>query len=163
LGEDHNVVKPAGNADTVAPVAPVVEKTIGVIDVDTHGVWLFVLGAELNDMVADGFTVIIPIDVIAPQPPEVVTEYAKVPETVGVPLIVALGEVQLVVKPAGKPAIVTPVAPVVEYVILSMAEFTQTVWLFVLAAELSVSVLAAVTVIEPVAVSTPQPPAVVTV
>jgi hypothetical protein len=68
-----------------------------------------------------------------------------------------------VVKPAGKPVIVTPVAPVVEYAILSIAAFTQTVCADVVAAELSVSVLEDVTVIDPVADTVPQPPTVVTV
>jgi hypothetical protein len=44
-----------------------------------------------------------------------------------------------------------------------MAEFSQTVWLFVVAAELSVSVLAAATAIDPVADTVPQPPTVVAV
>jgi hypothetical protein len=74
-----------------------------------------------------------------------------------------VGEVQEVVIPAGRPAIVTPVAPVVEYAILVIAEFTHTVCVVVVPAEVSVSVLLAVTVIEPVAVAAPQPPKVVIV
>jgi hypothetical protein len=69
-----------------------------------------------------------------------------------------LGDVQEVVIPAGKPAIVTPVAPVVEYAILVIAEFTHTVCVVVVPAEVSVNVLLAVTVILPVAVAVPQPP-----
>jgi len=60
--------------------------------------------------------------------------------------------------PAGKPEIVTPVAPVVEYVILVIAEFTHTVCVAVVAAEVNEIVLLAVTVILPVAVAVPQPP-----
>jgi hypothetical protein len=77
--------------------------------------------------------------------------------------MVALGEVQLVAMPAGSPAIVTPVAPVVEYAILAIAEFTHTVCVVVVPAEVNVIVLLAVTVILPVAVAVPQPPVVVIV
>jgi len=77
---------------------------------------------------------------------------------VGEPLIVAFGDIQEVVTPAGKPEIVTPVAPVVEYVILAIAEFTHTVCVAVVPAEVSVMELPAVTVILPVAVAVPQPP-----
>jgi hypothetical protein len=60
---------------------------------------------------------------------------------------VAVGDVQLVVKPAGNPVMLAPVAPVVEYAILVIAEFTHTVCVAVVAAELSVSVLLAKMVI----------------
>jgi hypothetical protein len=60
--------------------------------------------------------------------------------------------------PAGKPAIVTPVAPVVEYVILVIAVLTHTVCVVVVPADVNESVLAALTVILPVAVAVPQPP-----
>ena len=45
------------------------------------------------------------------------------------------------VTPAGKPENVTPVAPVVLYVIGVMGVFTQTVWLSVPGAEVSVMVM----------------------
>ena len=68
------------------------------------------------------------------------------------------------VTPAGKPENVTPVAPVVLYVIGVMGVFTQTVWLSVPGAEVSVMVvLLGCTMMVPVAVTFPQPPVRVTV
>ena len=69
------------------------------------------------------------------------------------------------VTPAGKPENVAPVAPVVLYVIGVIAVSTQTVWLFVPGAEVSVMVvLLGRTMMVPVAVVTPpQPPVKVTV
>ena len=48
---------------------------------------------------------------------------------------------KVLVTPAGKSANVAPVAPVVLYVIGVIAVFTQTVWLFVPGAEVSVMVV----------------------
>jgi len=67
------------------------------------------------------------------------------------------------VTPAGKSANVAPVAPVVLYVIGVIAVFTQTVWLSVPGAEVSVMVLLGCTMMVPVAVTFPQPPVRVTV
>ena len=68
------------------------------------------------------------------------------------------------VTPAGKPENVAPVAPVVLYVIGVIAVFTQTVWLFVPGAEVSVMVvLLGCTMMVPMAVTFPQPPVRVTV
>ena len=67
------------------------------------------------------------------------------------------------VTPAGKPENVAPVAPVVLYVIGVIAVFTQTVWLSVPGAEVSVRVLLGCTMMVPVAVTFPQPPVRVTV
>jgi hypothetical protein len=68
------------------------------------------------------------------------------------------------VTPAGKPENVAPVAPVVLYVIGVIAVFTQTVWLFVPGAEVSVMVLLlGCTMMVPMAVTFPQPPVGVTV
>jgi len=67
------------------------------------------------------------------------------------------------VTPAGKPENVAPVAPVVLYVIGVIAVFTQTVWLSVPGAEVSVMVLLGRTMMVPVAVTFPQPPVKVTV
>ncbi len=67
------------------------------------------------------------------------------------------------VTPAGKPENVAPVAPVVLYLIGVIAVFTQTVWLFVPGAEVSVMVLLGRTMMVPVAVTFPQPPVKVTV
>ena len=85
------------------------------------------------------------------------------PDAVGVPLIVTTFAAQLPVTPAGNPLKVAPVAPVVEYVILVMAEVRQIVCAFVPAADVSVIVLFGVTVIVPVVVMLPQPPVRVTV
>ena len=62
------------------------------------------------------------------------------------------------VTPAGKPAKVAPVAPVVARVILVMALLIQTVWLVPAA-----MVFNGVTVMVPVVVAGGQPPVVVTV
>ena len=69
---------------------------------------------------------------------------------------------QLPVTPAGSPLKVAPVAPVVEYVILVMAVLIHTDWVLVPGADESVTVLLAVTVIVPLAV-TGHPPVSVTV
>jgi len=67
------------------------------------------------------------------------------------------------VTPGGKSENVAPVAPVVLYVIGVIAVFTQTVWLSVPGAEVSVMVLLGRTMMVPVAVTFPQPPVRVTV
>jgi len=67
------------------------------------------------------------------------------------------------VTPAGKPENVAPVAPVVLYVIGVIAVFTQTVWLSVPGAEVSVMVVLGRTMMVPLAVTFPQPPVRVTV
>jgi len=67
------------------------------------------------------------------------------------------------VTPGGKSENVAPVAPVVLYVIGVIAVFTQTVWLSVPGAEVSVMVLLGRTMMVPVAVTFPQPPVKVTV
>ena len=65
---------------------------------------------------------------------------------------------QLPLTPAGKPAKFAPVAPVVVYVIFVIAVLIHNVWLSVPTAELSTIVLAGLTVIVPVLVTTLQPP-----
>ena len=63
----------------------------------------------------------------------------KVPATVGVPEMVMLPlEKKVPLTPVGKPENVAPVAPVVLYVIGVIGVFTQTVWLSVPGAEVSV-------------------------
>ena len=87
----------------------------------------------------------------------------KVSVTVGVPEMVMLPPEKVPVTPGGKPENVAPVAPVVLYVIGVIAVFTQTVWLLVPGAEVSVMVLLGRTMMVPVAVTFPQPPVRVTV
>ena len=87
----------------------------------------------------------------------------KVPDAVGVPLIVTTFAAHTPVTPAGRPVTVAPVAPVVAYVILVIAVLIHFVCALVPAADVSVTVLFGVTVIEPVAVIAPQPPVQVTV
>jgi hypothetical protein len=70
---------------------------------------------------------------------------------------------QLPVTPVGRPVTVAPVAPVVLYVMLVIGVFIHTVCVVVAGADVLVTVLLAVTVIDPVAVTTPQPPVSVTV
>ena len=88
----------------------------------------------------------------------------KVPDAVGEPLIVTTLADQAPVTPAGSPVTVAPVAPVVEYVILVIAVLIHNVCAMVPAADVSVTVLFGVTVIEPVTVCPEQvPPVNVTV
>lgn len=80
----------------------------------------------------------------------------NVPATDGVPLIVMVPLFQVAVTPVGNPAgVPIPVDPVVIMVILGVRdELIQRVGL----AEGGATVLAAVTVIVPVALTVPQPP-----
>jgi len=90
----------------------------------------------------------------------------KVPVTVGLPEMVILPPEKVPVTPVGKPENVAPVAPVVLYVIGVIGVSTQTVWLSVPGAEVSVMVLLVLlscTMMVPVAVTFPQPPVKVTV
>jgi len=87
----------------------------------------------------------------------------KVPVAVGVPEMVMLPPEKVPLTPAGKPENVASVAPVVLYVIGVIAVFTQTVWLSIPGAEVSVMVLLGCTMMVPVAVTFPQPPIKVTV
>jgi len=75
--------------------------------------------------------------------------------------MVTLPPEKVPVTPAGKSENVAPVAPVVLYVIGVIAVFTQTVWLSVPGAE--VSVMLGCTMMVPLAVTFPQPPVKVTV
>ena len=77
--------------------------------------------------------------------------------------MVMLPSEKVPVTPAGKSENVASVAPVVLYVIGVIAVFTQTVWLSVPGAEVSVMVVLGRTMMEPVAVTFPQPPLRVTV
>jgi len=87
----------------------------------------------------------------------------KVPVAVGVPEMVMVPPEKVPVTPAGKPENVAPVAPVVLYLIGVIGVFTQTVWLSVPGAEVSVIAVLGRTMMVPVAVTFPQPPVRVTV
>jgi len=79
----------------------------------------------------------------------------KIPDAVGVPLIVIVLVAQTAVTPAGKPvAVPIPVAPVVVCVILVSAVLIHNVGVL----DAVPAVFAAVTVIVPVAFTVPQPP-----
>ncbi len=79
----------------------------------------------------------------------------KVPEAVGVPLIVTVFEAQDAVTPAGRPvAVPMPVAPVVVCVMAVKAVLMHRVGV----AEAVPAVLSGVTVMVPVAFTLPQPP-----
>ena len=79
----------------------------------------------------------------------------KVPDAVGVPLMVIVLEAQAAVTPAGRPvAVPMPVAPVVAMVMLVSAVLIQSVGVD----EAAPAVMAGVTVIVPVALTVPQPP-----
>ena len=78
----------------------------------------------------------------------------KVPEAVGVPLIVTVFEAQDAVTPAGRPvAVPIPVAPVVIYVIAVRAVLMHSVGV-----EEAVPTVFSFTVMVPVAFAPPQPP-----
>ena len=109
----HTPVTPAGRPANVAPVAVVVVYLMLVMAALIHGVWAFVPTAEVSVTVLFGTTLIVPVLVIAPQPPLNVTVYVLLPLAVGVPLIVTVLVAQLPVTPAGSPPNVAPVAPVV--------------------------------------------------
>ena len=79
----------------------------------------------------------------------------KVPDAVGVPLIVIVLLAHAAVTPVGKPvAVPIPVAPVVVCVIAVSAVLIHTVGEL----DAALTVLAGVTVIVPVALTVPQPP-----
>ena len=79
----------------------------------------------------------------------------KVPDAVGVPLIVIVLVAQAAVTPVGKPvAAPIPVAPVVVCVIAVSAVLIHNVGVL----DAALTVLAGVTVIVPVALTVPQPP-----
>ena len=79
----------------------------------------------------------------------------KVPDAVGVPLIVIVLLAQAAVTPVGKPvAVPIPVAPVVVCVIAVSAVLIHNVGVL----DGALTVLAGVTVIVPVAFTVPQPP-----
>ena len=79
----------------------------------------------------------------------------KVPDAVGVPLIVIVLLAHAAVTPVGKPvAVPIPVAPVVVCVIAVSAVLIHNVGVL----EAALTVLAGVTVIVPVAFTVPQPP-----
>jgi len=79
----------------------------------------------------------------------------KVPDAVGVPLIVIVLVAQAAVTPVGKPvAVPIPVAPVVVCVIAVSAVLIHKVGVL----DAALTVLAGVTVIVPVALTVPQPP-----
>ena len=79
----------------------------------------------------------------------------KVPDAVGVPLIVIVLLAQAAVTPVGKPvAVPIPVAPVVLCVIAVSAVLIHNVGVL----DAALTVLAGVTVIVPVAFTVPQPP-----
>jgi len=84
----------------------------------------------------------------------------KVPDAVGVPLIVMVLDAHEALTPAGNPVgVPMPVAPVVVCVIAVRAVLIQSVGV----EEAALTVLFGVTVMVPVAVTVPQPPVNVTV
>ena len=160
----HVPVTPVGRLLTVAPVAPVVAYVIGAIGVLMHTVCASVPAPEVLDIVLLAFTVIVPVAVMVPHPPVRVTVYVlAAPATVGVPLMVTTLPDHVPVTPVGRLLTVAPVAPVVAYVIGAIGVLMHTVCAFVPAAEVSDTVLFAVTAMVPVAVTTLQPPVRVTV
>jgi hypothetical protein len=97
----------------------------------------------------------VPVALTLPQPPVRGILYVNVPDVVGVPLIVIVFDAKETLTSDGRPVAVTiPVAPVVLCVILVSGALMQTVGVD----EAVPTVLAAVTVIVPVAFTLPQPP-----
>ena len=74
-----------------------------------------VVPPEIDPPTETGETVIVPVALTEPAPPVRGMLYEKVPEAVGVPLIVMVLLAQAAVTPAGRfVAVPIPVAPVVE-------------------------------------------------
>jgi hypothetical protein len=94
------------------------------------------------------FTVIVPVaETPLLHPPVRGIEYVKVPETVGVPLMLIVLELKEALTPVGKPvAVPIPVAPVVVCVMVVIALLAHTVG----DDEATLTVLLAVTAIDPV-------------
>ena len=79
----------------------------------------------------------------------------KVPEAVGVPLMVMMSDAQDAVTPAGRPVgVPIPVAPVVVWVIFVKAVFMHSVGV----EEAAEAMINGLTVMVPVAFTLPQPP-----
>ena len=110
---DHDPFSPAGNVVEVAPVAVIVAYVKLVIGVLIQTICDSVPTAELKPIVFNAFTFIVPVFVITPQPPVNVMVYVNVPDAVGVPLIVTTLFNHAPSTPAGNPAKVALVAPVV--------------------------------------------------
>ena len=105
--------------------------------------------AEVSAMTLLGATAIVPVAVFVPpvHPPVMVTVYVNDPLTDGVPEMVKTLDAHVPVTPAGNPATVAPVAPVVEYIIFVMVVLMQGACALVPAAEVSEIVLASVELI----------------
>jgi hypothetical protein len=114
------------------------------------------VGAELATLtVLAGVTVIVPVALNTPQPPDNSISYLNIPETVGVPVIKMVSEDQLAVNPDGKPMTVSiPLAPTVECLMVVSKVFTHNVGV----EEGELTVFSRVTLIVPVAFTSPQPP-----
>jgi hypothetical protein len=133
------------------PVAPVVVCVIAVSAVLIHKVGED--DAEVTVLAA--VTVIVPVALIAPQPPVNGIEYVNVPDSVGVPLMVIVLDAQTAVVPIGKPvAVPIPVARVVEWVIGVKAVLIHKVGVV----DAAPATIFAVTVIVPVAFTVAHPP-----
>ena len=162
----HTPVTPFGNPVATAPVAPVVLYVMFVIGKLIQALCASVPGADVLVIVLLGVTVITPVCVNVPQPPDEVIVYVNVPDCIGVPLIVNTLSVILFVvvvvhtptTPLGNPVATAPVAPVVLYVIGVKDVLIQITCASVLGADVLVIVLLGVTVITPVCVNVPQPP-----
>ena len=121
---------------------------------------------EFNVMVEFAFTVMDPFRDGLVQGPDVETVKLKVPDSVGVPLIVNTPALNEPVTPVGKaPEVIeAPVAPPpTSYVIIVIGMFMQTVWAFVPCAEEREMVEFGFTVMDPVRYGLLQGPVVVTV
>ena len=116
--------------------------------------------ADVRAMVLFAVTVMVPVALTSPHPPVNGMLYVKVPEAVGVPLIVMVLFAHAAVTPAGNPVgVPIPVAPVVVWVTLVIAVPIHNVGVD----DAAVTVLIGVTVMVPVDVIVPQPPVKVTV
>ena len=82
-----------------------------VIEAFKQTVCVVVALAEVNAKLANGFTVIVPVNDGAPQlPPVAEIVYGKLPVILGFPVIVTTLPEVLKVTPAGNPVTVAPVA-----------------------------------------------------
>ena len=145
-------VTPAGKPTAAPmPVARVVAWVIAVRGVLIHSVGV----VDGRPTVIFAVTVIVPVALTTPQPPVSGIVYLNTPAAVGVPLIVIVLAAKAAVTPAGKPtAAPMPVASVVAWVIAVRGVLIHSVGVV----DGSPAVMFAVTVIVPVALTTPQPP-----
>ena len=111
---------PAGNPDTIAPVAPSNNwYSIGAIGVSSHSICESVPVGEVNTNPPSASTVMVPLKLVSAQVPIVVIVYGYTVWvlifTEGVPEMVTKSLIIEKVTPNGNPVIFAPVAPALNW------------------------------------------------